>query len=174
MGEQRQISIKISGMEDFEKTLKQLPEILQKKVVLQGFRVGAEVVKDRAVELAPRSRSALSTAFAASARQSGGKKHLHEKISVSRPRIKDLRSDREIIYTVKATHPLAFIAEYGTGPRVRKKSGGSTGSMPAFAFMRRAVDEKGTEAINAITEKCRTLLNAALERVSSGKYKGKK
>lgn len=146
------MSMKISGMEDFERNLKLLPGILQKRVVLQSFRAGVKIIHEQAVANAPKSHDV----------KEGNKKHLSEKITIRRPTAKSLKDNREIIFSIKVTHPLAVLAEYGTGQRFRKKSGGATGAMPAYAYMRRAVDVKATIAINVITDECRRLLNKAI------------
>lgn len=166
------LKIDIKGMEGFEKALKELPGMLQKRVVLQGFRAGAKIIEERALELVPGRRGRTSLSFNKSAgvkRDKGAKKQLFETIKTVRPSRKKLVENREVIFSVRATHPLAWLAEFGSGPRVRRKSGGSTGIMPASAFMRRSVDEKGAAAIDAITEKCRTLLNAAVARMNKGR-----
>ena len=167
------ITVKLTGLNDFEKMIRELPDVIQKQVVLGAFRDGATVLQERAVQLAPgRLHGAATKSFnkvsGGTKPETVGKTHLWESIKVIRPSVKRLMGNSEIIYTVRARHPLAFLAEYGSGQRTRK-SGGSTGSMPAFAFLRRAVDEKGTAVVSIIASSAKSRLEKALAKYKKGK-----
>src|SRR5690606_8432973 len=96
-------------------------------------------------------------------------KPLVDAIRVNRPRKKYMAEFRDVVMQVFVKHWKSHWLEYGTAERFHKKSGKSTGATPAYAYMRRAVDEHGESAIRAVTAKARDLIMKAAKKASRNK-----
>lgn len=166
-------SFTLSGAEDIQKALMELPLRLQKRGLNDAFKFGAQMVADEAKNLA-------------SGR--GVPKKLINAIKVAKPTRRQLRdlvaeSRSSTIYVIALEKPysrLAHIFEYGTVQRFRNKSkkrrgekgdraGGSTGQILAKPFLRPALDTRGPQAIKDIQAR----LAENIELIASQMAKGK-
>jgi hypothetical protein len=158
------VRIEIEGLRELDVKLRELEKELSGDIVRKSFREGAKIIKDRAQDLVPRS----PTGERSEKTEPGNKRPLWKSLRISLPGKRFLGKKASNIYRVVAKHRLAWLAEYGSAPR-KRKSGGSTGSMPASSFMRRAVDETGDAAVRAIVDMAKKLIEKAAIKIGKGK-----
>lgn len=157
----------LTGAQDIERLLLQLPVQYQKRALQNAFRAGAKIVMEEAKSQAQRKGIG-----------SGG---FVDSITLARPsRGQGLGKDSVIVIALKKTHSkLAHIFEFGTAPRFRNSgrsrrgkkgdhAGGFTGQITPTPFLRPALDIKGAEAIAMIAKVTRENIETIVRQLARG------
>lgn len=131
------MTVKILGIDEIQKKLDKLPEKMQKNVLASGNRAVATQVKRRMIN----NSESTTVKRAATVKQAA---------------FNGMRSRNKWAFVVGLRRPfssLTHLLEFGTGPRVQKTTGRSTGSMPAQPFMRPALEEMTPSLVEKIWTK---------------------
>lgn len=144
------ISVKITGASDLAKRLQQLPQAVSRQVQLTALKDGAEVIRARAAQLAPRS--------------TGPGPHLADNIvigTISAARLeRQDRGNETIVEVGPSLKPndlfYGYFQEYGTIHH------------PAQPFMRPAFDTGAPNALNRILSAMWTAIRKALPQSFGG------
>ena len=161
----------VTGFKELQDLLTALPDDLAAGVIKKAFYNAAVVVKKAAQENCPVSDTALT--YKGKTIPAGG---LLKSIRIARPTKKQSLRQDMLLYILKAggrAAPYAWLVEFGSGARHQNTSGGGkkgdhagrfTGIMPPNPFMRKAIDEKATAAIDAVQQFCHDgITKAAVE-----------
>jgi HK97 gp10 family phage protein len=162
-----QTRIDVSGGEDIQKLLMELPLQYQKRGLDNAFRAGAKIVMEEAKSQA-RGKGIGDGGFV-------------DSITVAKAtKSQRLGRDSVIVIALKKTHSrLAHLFEYGTAPRFRNSKesrrgkkgdhgGGYTGRISARPFLRPALDIKGAEAIAMIAQKTKENIETIVGQLARG------
>lgn len=139
----------VSGAEEIQKLLLQLPLEYQKKALYNAFRAGAQVVADEAKAKAP---DAIADAIVVGKPQ---RKHRLHKDSVA------------VISVKKGPSRLAHLFEFGTSER-RHRDGSRTGRMKATPFFRPALDSMSEAAIAVVARVTRENIEIIVNQLAKG------
>ena len=122
-------AISISGLKDLERTLRLLPDTMERKVIMTGLSAGGRVFRNEMRKRAPR--------------RSGD---LRKSIAVR-------REARRLLVRVgfRKGGRHAHLLEYGTQERFTRK-GVSRGSMPAQPFIEPAIKAAEARAVQAMAK----------------------
>lgn len=139
----------VSGAEEIQKLLLQLPLEYQKKALYNAFKAGAQVVADDARARAPDV--------------------LADKIVVGKPRrAHRLNKDSVVVIAVrKGPSRLAHIFEFGTAER-RHSDGHRTGRIRPTPFFRPALDSMSEAAIAVVARVTRENIEIIVNQLAKG------
>lgn len=148
------LGVRVEGIELVQAALNALPRAVQKKIERRVLGAGATVIKRVATSLVPVKEKRLKAA-----------------IAVKR---KTYRKSGNVIAIVgyregkddKKGAPHAHLVEFGTVERFHK-SGKSTGTMPEFGFMRRAIRDSGPAVAKAMQDRMRVAVDEAVLGIRS-------
>jgi HK97 gp10 family phage protein len=148
-----EMEIKITGLDEIEKRLQQLPEKLRRKAIRQALKDGTEIVRAEAAMKAPRRRPGRG--WMGFVERDDGP-HLRDNITSKVSVTNKGATGRVGVDYKKVKH--GHLVEFGTKPhRIGKLHHPGARKQP---FMRPAFDGKGDEAVNTII----TQLAQAVER----------
>ncbi|MEM8738264.1 MAG: HK97-gp10 family putative phage morphogenesis protein [Planctomycetota bacterium] len=135
-------SFEIHGLDEFARTLKQLPAAIAEAALTEAAEAGGKPILDAAKANAPQELGNL-------------KRSLDMKLAVY-PHSKTATA---IIGPRSREAGYAHLVEFGSGPR-ETKDGASRGTMPPQPFLRPAIDQTREQSIKAVGR----VLGKAIER----------
>jgi HK97 gp10 family phage protein len=147
-------SFQLTGAQDLQKVLEEVPKKYKKKALKSAFREGAKLIKKDAQD---------------NARQHGIDSDYWKDITVSVPKGR-VKLDKSVVMTVavkKEHSPLAHLFEYGTAQRFTNE-GEARGRIDAMPHLRPALDNKSDEAIQTIAEVTRKNLELIARDLTRG------
>ena len=149
----------ITGLRELDGLLKQLPRAMSNTVMRNALKKAGEPTRAAGEANAPVEAGGLKESIQLSAQLNRNQRR-------GRPRIKE---GAEIF--IGSTSPLGHLVEFGTAERYRK-SGGSTGVMPAKAFMTQAWDATKDGALEILRKELWAELAKAVKRLRKRAEKG--
>lgn len=161
------VQFSITGADEIEKVLKEMPFVVRRRVVAAAVRSGAAVIRKEARRLAPKDE------------KRGQGVHLSDPKGII---VKKKRGTNDIYQVGPSKEvPHGHLVEFGTTHRQLKKPRWfnlngrwvyltHSGTMPAKPYLRPAVDNKGREAIKKIGERFGVLIPKHAEKLA-GKYR---
>ena len=128
------ISMEIIGKEEFERTLLELAKSLPNEKTEPVMMEGAKIVAAAAKANAPQGKTG------------------NLKKGIKAKQLRQISNYPRSAAAV-SNSPHDHLVEYGTAPRIQKKTGRYTGSMPAHPFFRPAVDTNRDRVYRQIVDK---------------------
>lgn len=156
---------KISGLEELQKTLEEIPQQLAKQGIRNALRAGAKIVRDAEAEEAPKDTGFLSEHFVIHTKMLSGK-------SIGGTAF--IGPDGHMLYENQEKMPVmkvASLVEFGhqtrgpEGQYLHGKAGADRRMIPGNPFLTRAWERVKTAAREAVIDRLRIeVLAAALQK----------
>ena len=147
------LAYRIDGLRELESALKQLPRSMSKTVVRNALKKAGEPIRAAGEANAPVAAGGLKESIQLSTTLNRNQRR-------GRWRLKE---GAEVF--IGSTSPLGHLVEFGTAERYRK-SGASTGVMPAQPFLTQAWDATKDEALDILKIELWRQLQKAAKRLA--------